>query len=292
MLIGTCVAACRGRCRTNSAMPSATATRTPTVNPFNPIASPTMSARNTPSTTATLRWIVVRTDARTETRTETTAANGARIGSGKSVTVRASHQASPAASPALATVAISEFVGRVHALDRTTRRHRRRSRLMADSDAVTSRLAPSPVEELRGGGGDRVGVVHPDRMATGHDLEFGSGDSGNECLRHLGAAEDVVGAPNEANRDVDPLQHVVGEQDGIAQPVPGMHDGRHGVDVVAHRRGVVDHRLEPGDTLGRNAARSQRLLQPDPREQRARRPIVHRYRGHGRTRWAARRRAA
>ena len=47
---------------------------------FRPSASPMPRASSTPSTTAALRWIAVRTDARTETWTTTIAVKGASTG--------------------------------------------------------------------------------------------------------------------------------------------------------------------------------------------------------------------
>ena len=128
-LIGTCLAAAAGSRSTNWATPSDTATSTATVRPFNPSASPMASASRTPSTTAALRWIAVRTDARTDTCTTTSAVSGASTGSGTSVTTPAIHHDRPAAKPDLATMPISVDVGGVHETAWTRRCHSCRTRL-------------------------------------------------------------------------------------------------------------------------------------------------------------------
>ena len=122
-LIGTCRAAEAGSRSTSSATPSDTATRMATVSAFHARASPIAKARRTPSTTATLRSIALRTDDRTETWTTTMAVSGASTGSGTPVTNPAIHHDRPAANPDLATTPISVEVGRVHDTVSTTRRH-------------------------------------------------------------------------------------------------------------------------------------------------------------------------
>ena len=122
-LIGTCRAAEAGSRSTSSATPSDTATRMATVSAFHARASPIAKARRTPSTTATLRSIALRTDDRTETWTTTMAVSGASTGSGTPVTNPAIHHDRPAANPDLATTPISVEVGRVHDTASTTRCH-------------------------------------------------------------------------------------------------------------------------------------------------------------------------
>ena len=79
------------------------------------------NARRTPSTTATLRWIAVRTDARTETWTTTIADSEASTGFPTPVTSPAIHHDRPAANADLTTTPISVDVGGVHETRGATR---------------------------------------------------------------------------------------------------------------------------------------------------------------------------